>query len=49
MWSGGRPTIPRAVDGGEIDAGNARFAGQESLIVFDNVFVPYEHAFMDGG
>jgi 4-hydroxybutyryl-CoA dehydratase/vinylacetyl-CoA-Delta-isomerase len=38
----------RAVDGGELDAGNARFAGQESLIVFDNVFVPYEHVFMDG-
>jgi 4-hydroxybutyryl-CoA dehydratase/vinylacetyl-CoA-Delta-isomerase len=38
----------RAVDGGEMDAGNARFAGQESLIVFDNVFVPHEHVFMDG-
>ena len=38
----------RAVDGGELDAGNARFAGQESLIVFDNVFVPFEHVFMDG-
>jgi len=39
----------RVVDGGELDAGNARFAGQESLIVFDNVFVPYQHVFMDGG
>jgi 4-hydroxybutyryl-CoA dehydratase/vinylacetyl-CoA-Delta-isomerase len=38
----------RAVDGGTLDAGNAQFAGQESLIVFDNVFVPYEHVFMDG-
>lgn len=38
----------RAVDGGALDAGNAQFAGQESLIVFDNVFVPYEHVFMDG-
>src|SRR5262249_17478633 len=38
----------RAVDGGELDAGNARFAGQEALIVFDNVFVPHEHVFMDG-
>ena len=38
----------RAVDGGELDAGNARFGGQEALIVFDNVFVPYEHVFMDG-
>ena len=38
----------RIVDGGAMDAGNAQFAGQESLIVFDNVFVPYAHVFMDG-
>jgi len=38
----------RIVDGGAMDAGNAQFAGQESLIVFDEVFVPHEHVFMDG-
>jgi 4-hydroxybutyryl-CoA dehydratase/vinylacetyl-CoA-Delta-isomerase len=38
----------RIVDGGDLDAGNARFAGQEALIVFDEVFVPFEHVFMDG-
>ncbi|HTQ84185.1 MAG TPA: 4-hydroxyphenylacetate 3-hydroxylase N-terminal domain-containing protein, partial [Pseudolabrys sp.] len=38
----------RIMDGGAMDAGNAQFAGQESLIVFDNVFVPHEHVFMDG-
>lgn len=38
----------RVVDGGDLDAGNARFAGQEALIVFDEVFVPFEHVFMDG-
>jgi len=38
----------RIVDGGSMDAGNAQFAGQESLIVFEDVFVPYEHVFMDG-
>jgi 4-hydroxybutyryl-CoA dehydratase/vinylacetyl-CoA-Delta-isomerase len=38
----------RAVDGGKLDAGNAQFAGQEALIVFENVFVPHEHVFMDG-
>jgi 4-hydroxybutyryl-CoA dehydratase/vinylacetyl-CoA-Delta-isomerase len=38
----------RIVDGGPMDAGNAQFAGQEALIVFENVFVPYEHVFMDG-
>jgi 4-hydroxybutyryl-CoA dehydratase / vinylacetyl-CoA-Delta-isomerase len=38
----------RIVDGGAMDAGNAQFAGQESLIVFEDVFVPHEHVFMDG-
>ncbi len=38
----------RIVDGGAMDAGNAQFAGQESLIVFEDVFVPYAHVFMDG-
>ena len=38
----------RIVDGGPMDAGNAQFAGQESLIVFENVFVPHGHVFMDG-
>ena len=38
----------RIVDGGAMDAGNAQFAGQESLIVFEEVFVPHEHVFMDG-
>jgi 4-hydroxybutyryl-CoA dehydratase/vinylacetyl-CoA-Delta-isomerase len=38
----------RVVDGGTLDAGNAQFAGQEAMIVFENVFVPHEHVFMDG-
>ena len=38
----------RGIDGGEIDAGNAQFSGQEATIIFDNVFVPYAHVFMDG-
>ncbi|HAX81321.1 MAG TPA: 4-hydroxybutyryl-CoA dehydratase [Actinobacteria bacterium] len=37
----------RAMDG-DIDVGNARFAGQEALIIFDDVFVPWEHVFLDG-
>jgi 4-hydroxybutyryl-CoA dehydratase/vinylacetyl-CoA-Delta-isomerase len=37
----------RAMDG-ELDAGNARFAGQEAMIVFDDVFIPNELIFMDG-
>jgi len=37
----------RAMDG-DIDAGNSRFAGQEAMIVFEDVFIPHERVFMDG-
>ena len=37
----------RAMDG-ELDAGNAKFAGQEAMILFDDVFIPNELIFMDG-
>jgi 4-hydroxybutyryl-CoA dehydratase/vinylacetyl-CoA-Delta-isomerase len=33
---------------GEIDAGNRNFSGQEAMIVFDDVFIPNDHVFMDG-
>jgi 4-hydroxybutyryl-CoA dehydratase / vinylacetyl-CoA-Delta-isomerase len=38
----------RSAEGGDIDAGNARFSGQEAMVIFDNVFVPTSHIFMDG-
>lgn len=38
----------RAMEDGDIDAGNARFGGQEVLVVFDDVFIPWEHVLMDG-
>ena len=38
----------RAMEGGDIDVGNARYAGQEAMIVFDRVFIPWQHVFMDG-
>lgn len=38
----------RAMEKGEIDKGNARFGGQETLVVFDDVFIPWEHVLMDG-
>lgn len=38
----------RALEKGEIDQGNAKFGGQETLTVFDHVFIPYEHVFLDG-
>src|SRR3972149_1154401 len=38
----------RSMDGGDIDTGNARYAGQEALIVFDRVLIPWEQVFMCG-
>jgi 4-hydroxybutyryl-CoA dehydratase/vinylacetyl-CoA-Delta-isomerase len=38
----------RAMEGGEVDQGNATYSGQEALIVIDDVFVPWERVFMDG-
>jgi 4-hydroxybutyryl-CoA dehydratase/vinylacetyl-CoA-Delta-isomerase len=38
----------RRLEGGEIDLGNARYAGHEALIVFDDVFVPWDRVFMCG-
>jgi 4-hydroxybutyryl-CoA dehydratase/vinylacetyl-CoA-Delta-isomerase len=38
----------RAMEGGEIDQGNARFAGQEAMILIDDVFVPHDLVFMNG-
>jgi 4-hydroxybutyryl-CoA dehydratase/vinylacetyl-CoA-Delta-isomerase len=34
--------------GGNIDAGNAIYSGQEAMIVFENVFIPNHLIFMDG-
>jgi len=38
----------RALDGGEIDQGNAQFSGQEAMILIDDVFVPNELVFLNG-
>lgn len=38
----------RKLEEGKIDRGNAVFGGHEALIVFDNVFVPWERVFMCG-
>ncbi|OCK57398.1 4-hydroxyphenylacetate 3-hydroxylase N-terminal domain-containing protein [Bradyrhizobium sp. LMTR 3] len=38
----------RSAESGGVDAGNAAYAGQEAMIVFDNVFVPWARVFMDG-
>jgi len=38
----------RAMESGDIDKGNAKFGGQETLVVFDDVFIPWAHVLMDG-
>ena len=38
----------RSMEDGDLDAGNSKFSGQEAMIIFDNVFVPWEHVFMNG-
>ncbi|MBP2638639.1 MAG: abfD [Firmicutes bacterium] len=38
----------RKLEGGDIDVGNKEFGGHEALMVFDNVFIPWENVFMCG-
>lgn len=38
----------RSMEEGDIDSGNARFGGQEALIVLDRVFIPWDKIFMYG-
>ncbi len=38
----------RALEGGDIDLGNAKYSGQEAMILIDDVFVPNDRIFMDG-
>jgi len=38
----------RALEDAEADLGNAKYSGQEALIVIDDVFVPWENVFLDG-
>jgi len=38
----------RKLEGGNIDVGNCRYGGHECLVVFEDVFVPWERVFMCG-
>ena len=38
----------RKLEGSDIDVGNAEFGGTEALVVFDNVFIPNDHIFLNG-
>eukprot|EP01004_Peranema_trichophorum_P002819 NODE_1848_length_1784_cov_43.593618_g1568_i0.p1 GENE.NODE_1848_length_1784_cov_43.593618_g1568_i0~~NODE_1848_length_1784_cov_43.593618_g1568_i0.p1 ORF type:complete len:575 (+),score=126.56 NODE_1848_length_1784_cov_43.593618_g1568_i0:51-1727(+) len=33
---------------GNMDCGNVKYGGQEVTVLFNNVFIPYSHVFMDG-
>ncbi len=36
----------RSMEGGDIDPGNRKFGGQEAMIIFDDVFIPWKYVFM---
>ena len=38
----------RSMEDGDLDQGNAKFAGQEAMIILDNVFIPWDKVFMHG-
>jgi len=38
----------RKLEGSPLDVGNPGFGGHEALVIFEDVFVPYERVFMDG-
>ncbi len=38
----------RSIEGGNIDAGNAMYSGQEAMIIFKDVFIPNHLIFMNG-
>ncbi|MEL6254733.1 MAG: 4-hydroxyphenylacetate 3-hydroxylase N-terminal domain-containing protein [Bacteroidota bacterium] len=38
----------RAMEGGNLDVGNAKYGGQEAMIILEDVFIPNEYIFMDG-
>lgn len=38
----------RAMEDGDLDAGNARFSGQEAMVIFKDAFIPWHHVFMHG-
>jgi 4-hydroxybutyryl-CoA dehydratase/vinylacetyl-CoA-Delta-isomerase len=43
---GRQPCDTRKIDSPNMDVGNILYGGQECMVVFDNVFVPWERVFM---
>jgi 4-hydroxybutyryl-CoA dehydratase/vinylacetyl-CoA-Delta-isomerase len=38
----------RSMEDGDIDDGNAKYAGQEALMILERVFIPWDKVFMNG-
>ena len=38
----------RSMEEGDIDSGNSQYAGQEALMILENVFIPWDKVFMHG-
>jgi 4-hydroxybutyryl-CoA dehydratase/vinylacetyl-CoA-Delta-isomerase len=38
----------RSAENGTLDAGNARYSGQEAMVILQDVFIPNRYIFMDG-
>jgi len=38
----------RSMEEGDWDSGNAKYAGQEAMVIFDDVFIPNDKIFMNG-
>jgi len=45
---GRQPSDTRKMEGSPMDVGNPKYGSQEALVVFDDVFVPWERVFMCG-
>lgn len=43
-----QPSDLRRLDGMDIDSGMPQFGGTEALVIFDNVFVPWDRVFLNG-
>lgn len=48
LFYGRQPCDTRKLENGDIDVGNYNFGGQETLTIFNNVFVPWDRVFMCG-
>ena len=44
----GRQSNDMRHESGSIDTGNVMYSGQEALVIFENVFIPWKYVFMHG-